>query len=150
MSSLAAGTWGSSRKFPRLSLSHGSHAHDHEIRFVEHHYGATAGPAALQASAPVKAARSDRAVILGLLTLLTFSPCDGFLPVYLGNLVRLDRLCHPERAAGLGDDRRHGRLHVADLVRDRPLRLGLLERYESGALGALILSLGVGIIFLGF
>ena len=30
------------------------------------------------------------------------------------------------------------------------LRLGFLERYESGILGALILFLGVGIIFLGF
>ena len=30
------------------------------------------------------------------------------------------------------------------------LRLGFLERYESGFLGALILFLGVGIIFLGF
>ena len=30
------------------------------------------------------------------------------------------------------------------------LRLGFLERYESGILGALIMFLGVGIIFLGF
>ena len=30
------------------------------------------------------------------------------------------------------------------------LRLGFLERYESGILGSLILFLGIGIIFFGF
>jgi nickel/cobalt exporter len=37
-------------------------------------------------SQPTITARSDKAVILGLFALLTFSPCEGFLPVYLSGV----------------------------------------------------------------
>ena len=66
-----------------LTLSHGDHGHGHEIQFEEHAHAA-AGQATTKAAdaggRTTKTAKSDRAVILGLLTLLTFSPCEGFLP----------------------------------------------------------------------
>lgn len=72
----------------RIGLSHGDHAHDHEVRFEEHQHGssATAAAAASGARNGTAPAKSDRAVILSLFTLLTFSPCEGFLPVYLSGI----------------------------------------------------------------
>lgn len=126
----------------RIALSHGDHAHHHDIRFEEHAHGAPAAPAA---------PRSDRAVILGLFMLLTFSPCEGFLPVYLSGIsygwmgfILLSAVLATATIAGM----------VAftwlTLAGIEKLRLEALERYESGILGALILFLGFGIIFLGF
>lgn len=135
----------------RLSLSHVNHAHRHEVRFVEHHHGATADQAALQASPAIKTAPSDRGIILGLFTLLTFSPCEGFLPVYLSGIsygwtgfAILSAVLALATIAGMVV---FTWLTVSGIAR---LRFRLLERYESGILGALILFLGVGIIFLGF
>ena len=56
------------------------HHHEHEeIKEIEHQW-----------SRP----RSDWAVIAGLVALLTFSPCEAFLPVFLtGAKYRLVRLC---------------------------------------------------------
>lgn len=51
---------------------HGSHAHAGS-RHHNHHHGAPR--------------RSDIAVIAGLLALLAFSPCEGFLPVYGAGIV---------------------------------------------------------------
>lgn len=134
-----------------LSLSHGNHSHRHEVRFVEHQHGATLGQAALQANRPVKTAPSDRGVILGLLTLLTFSPCEGFLPVYLSGIsfgwtgfIILSAVLAFATIAGMVV---FTWLTLSGIAR---LRFSVLERYESGALGALILFLGVGIIFWGF
>ena len=135
-----------------LSLSHGDHAHRHEIRFEEHRHAAAAKPAAAVAGQYArKAVKSDRGVILGLFTLLTFSPCEGFLPVYLSGIsygwmgfVVLSAVLAIATVAGMV---LFTWLTMSGMER---LRLGLLERYESGILGTLILFLGVGIIFFGF
>lgn len=132
-----------------LGLSHGDHTHRHEVRFEDHQYAAPATPAV--ARLPAGTVKSDRAVILGLFTLLTFSPCEGFLPVYLSGItygwmgfVVLSAVLAVATVAGMVV---FTWLTVSGMER---LRLGFLERSESGILGALILFLGVGIIFFGF
>lgn len=137
-------------------LSHGDHAHRHKATFEEHHdHGACdhgAKPSAATATPARSAtAKSDRAVILGLFTLLTFSPCEGFLPVYLsgiaygwGGFIMLSLVLALATIAGMLV------FTWLTLAGFEHLRLGFLEKYESGILGALILFLGAGIIFLGF
>lgn len=120
------------------------HGHDHGDRGSNDGHGHAAPKA-------VPAAESDRAVILSLFTLLSFSPCEGFLPVYLsgirygwGGFLMLSGVLALATIAGMVIF-----TWLTLLGMDR-LRLEFLERYESGILGALILFLGVGIIFLGF
>ena len=138
-----------------FALSHGSHAHRHVLRYVEHVH--SAAPSADNMSATRAAggkavtARSDRAVIVSLFTLLTFSPCEGFLPVYLSGItygwsgfVLLSAVLSIATISGMV---LFTWLTMSGIER---LRLEFLERYESGILGGLILFLGVGIIFLGF
>jgi ABC-type nickel/cobalt efflux system permease component RcnA len=134
--------------------SHGHASHDHQ----HHHHGGhdhavDTKPAAAAKPERRKAGkvRSDGAVILGLFTLLTFSPCEGFLPVYLSGIsygwigfVGLSAVLALATIAGMMV---FTWLTISGIER---LRLGFLERYESGILGALILFLGVGIIVLGF
>lgn len=136
----------------RVTLSHGDHAHDHVVRFVEHEHAghghaATAATPASTTSAP----KSDKAVILSLFALLTFSPCEGFLPVYLSGIsfgwIGFFALSAVLAVATVGGMAVFTWLTMAGMER---LRLQFLERYESGILGAVILFLGIGIIFLGF
>lgn len=136
-----------------LGLSHGNHAHRHVVRFEEVQHPASTTPAttARVDQRSTGTVKSDRAVILSLFTLLTFSPCEGFLPVYLSGIkygwtgfVVLSAVLAFATIAGMVI---FTWLTVSGMER---LRLGFLERYESGFLGALILFLGVGIIFLGF
>lgn len=135
-----------------LSLSHGDHVHPYEVQFEEHQHAAAQPAATLKGDQrPSGAVKSDRAVIVGLFTLLTFSPCEGFLPVYLSGIaygwmgfVVLSAVLALATIVGMVV---FTWLTLSGMER---LRLGFLERYESGILGALILFLGVGIIFLGF
>ena len=137
-----------------LGLTHGSYAYDHEVRFEEHQHAAAVQPAAAAVGVdrrPAGPVKSDRAVILGLFTLLTFSPCEGFLPVYLSGIsygwmgfIMLSAVLAFATLAGMVI---FTWLTMSGMER---LRHGFLERYESGILGALILFLGVGIIFFGF
>lgn len=137
-----------------LSLSHGDHAHRHEVRFEEHQHAPPVQPAAIAPAGGPRSAgmvQSDRGIILGLFTLLTFSPCEGFLPVYLSGItygwtgfIVLSAVLAVATIAGMVI---FTWLTMSGMER---LRLGFLERYESGILGGLILFLGVGILFFGF
>jgi len=129
--------------------------HDHHGHAHGEHTQAPAGQAAPKAAdlgeRTTKTAKSDRAVILGLFTLLTFSPCEGFLPIYLSGIsygwagfVILTAVLAVATIAGMVI---FTGLTLSGMGR---LRLGFLEHYESGILGALIVFLGVGIVFLGF
>lgn len=133
-----------------VRLSHGSHAHEHEVQFAEHRHDAVQ-PAADTERGPAMSGRSDGAVILGLLALLTFSPCEGFLPVYLSGIAfgwvgfaLLSMVLAIATVAGMMV------FTWLTLLGVERLRFDLLERYESGILGAIIIFLGLGIIFLGF
>lgn len=134
---------------PHTPAEHGGHGHGGDGGDGDAGAPATAPSAAVQS--PTKSVKSDRAVILGLFALLTFSPCEGFLPVYLSGIAY----------GWLGFAVLSGVLAVATitgmvvftwltLAGLERLQLEFLERYESGILGAVILALGFGIIFLGF
>ncbi|MCA0177243.1 MAG: hypothetical protein LCH73_13330 [Proteobacteria bacterium] len=104
-----------------------------------------------QGRGAVASVGSDRAVIASLFTLLTFSPCEGFLPVYVSG-IRYGWLGFVLLSAVLAVATVAGMLVFTGLTLSgiERLQLDFLERYESGILGALILLLGVGIMFFGF
>ena len=91
--------------------------------------------------------RSDWAVIAGLLTLLTFSPCEAFLPVYLSGLpfgwTGFAILSLVLATATLSGMVLFTWVTLAGLGR---LPLDRLERFESGILGALLCLLGLIVI----
>jgi ABC-type nickel/cobalt efflux system permease component RcnA len=115
---------------------HEHHDHDHS----DHHHDRPHGHAA-----PVAVTRrSDTAAILSLLALLTFSPCEGFLPVYLSGIaygwagfVLLSTILGLATVAGM---MLFTALTLAGLER---LRFAALERYENGIMGGLLCALGV-------
>lgn len=88
--------------------------------------------------------RSDWAVIAGLLTLLTLSPCEAFLPVYLSGLpfgwtgfACLSLVLAAATLSGMV------LFTYATLAGLGQLPLDRLERVESGILGALLCLLGL-------
>lgn len=90
------------------------------------------------------AARSDRAVMLGLLAALTFSPCEGFLPVFVAGVpygwagfLLLSLLLAVATLAGI---LLFTWLTLLGIAR---LRLERLERYENGLVGIVLAALGV-------
>jgi len=140
---------------------HGQHAHDHEHHgHHEHDHthhahdsvphqrdgvpGLTERRDFRTRSAPV----SDRAAIASLLTLLTFSPCEGFLPVYVSAIqfgwTGFLLLSLVLGAATLAGMLLFTSLSLAGLDR---LNLKFLERYESAILGVVLCFLG-GLIIL--
>jgi hypothetical protein len=92
---------------------------------------------------------SDRAAVLALFTLVTLSPCEAFLPVYVSGVrygwlgfVLLSLVLTAATIAGMV------LFTGVSLLGARRLPLGLLERYEAGILGAALCALGVGILIL--
>jgi len=91
--------------------------------------------------------RSDRATVMGLFTMLTFSPCEGFLPVYLsgvkygwGGFALLSLIL------GLGVLAGMLLFTWLTLVGSHRLKLVVLEEYESGIVGVLLVALGLLIV----
>ena len=113
-------------------LRGGGHRHSH-------------GHAAETPPAPV----SDRAVILGLLTLLTFSPCEVFLPVYLSG-VRYGWTGFALLSLVLAGATFAGMLLFTSLAAAglQRFKLDVLERYEGAIVGALLCLLGLAVMFL--
>ncbi|MFN2507773.1 MAG: hypothetical protein ABR589_03260 [Chthoniobacterales bacterium] len=102
-------------------------------------------------NAPPIAARpgaaSDRVAIVSLLTLLTFSPCEAFLPIYAsgvrygwGGFALLTGILSVGTVAGMV------LFTWLTLAGVQKVKLGLLEKYESGLIGALLCAVGVLII----
>jgi ABC-type nickel/cobalt efflux system permease component RcnA len=90
---------------------------------------------------------SDRAAILSLLAFLTFSPCEGFVPFYVSGIrygwagfAVLTAVLSLATVAGMVI---FTSLTLAGLSK---IRLGLLEKYESALMGALLCAVGVFII----
>ena len=90
---------------------------------------------------------SDRAAIMSLLTLLTFSPCEGFLPIYVSGIrygwtgfVLLTVILSVATVAGMI---LFTSLTLAGLGR---IKLGVLEKYESGLIAVLLCAVGVLIL----
>ena len=92
---------------------------------------------------------SDRAAIVALFTLVTLSPCEAFLPVYVSGVhygwpgfLLLSLVLATATILGMVV------FTGVTILGARRLPLGLLERYEAGILGTALCALGVGILFL--
>jgi hypothetical protein len=125
-----------------VQLSHGSHTHSHEVEFEEHDHTESE---AIQP--PPK--RSDWAAIVSLLALLTFSPCEGFLPVYASGVrygwsgfFLLTLILSVATVAGMVV------FTWLTLAGMEKLKLAFLEKYERGIMGGLLCLLGVLVILL--
>lgn len=126
--------------------SHGAHDHEHE-----HSHGETEDNHREHEDEEVKAPprKSDWGAIASLFALLTFSPCEGFLPVYVSGVrfgwsgfVLLTLILS---VATVGGMLVFTWLTLAGMEK---LNLRFLEKYESGIMGALLCVLGIVIIFL--
>lgn len=127
-----------------LQLSHGGHSHDHEVQFEEHAHGGCGQDGGATQPPPRK---SDWAAITSLFALLTFSPCEGFLPVYVSGVrygwsgfFLLTLILSVGTIAGMVV------FTWLTLAGMEKLKLTFLEKYESGVLGALLCLLGVLVI----
>ncbi len=137
-----------------LTLAHGGHGHHYDIQYAEHGdghdhpgHGDDHKDHENCGERPFVSGRSDIAVIIGLLALLTFSPCEGFLPVYLSGIqygwpgfVLLSTILALATMAGMIF---FTWLTLAGMER---LRLHILEKYEAGILGVMLIVLGVIVI----
>lgn len=132
-----------------LQLSHGSHAHTHEGQFEEHDHAHHAHGACDHDSEAVHPPprKSDWAAMVSLLALLTFSPCEGFLPVYVSGVsygwtgfFLLTLILSVATVAGMVV------FTWLTLAGMEKLKLAFLEQYERGVLGGLLCLLGLVII----
>ena len=105
------------------------HAHEHEHE-----------PAAARAP-------SDLAAISSLLALLTFSPCEAFIPVYVSGVrygwqgfALLTVILSVATVAGMLA------FTFLALIGIAQIKLRAFEKYESGVMGALLCLVGVLII----
>lgn len=122
---------------------HHGHEHGHGGQAHGHAHNHDAGAAA---RGPVRYA-SDRAAVASLFMLLAFSPCEGFLPVYLSG-VRYGWAGFALLSAILALGTLAGMMLFTWLTLHgmRRLRLEALERYESEILGAVLVLLGAGVM----
>jgi ABC-type nickel/cobalt efflux system permease component RcnA len=122
----------------------GDHTHDHHAHQHEHaHDEAEIGTISERWSQP----RSDWVVIAGLFALLTFSPCEAFLPVFLIGakygwigFAILSAILAIATVAGMVV---FTWLTLAGVER---LKVRALEKFESGILGGVLCLLGMLII----
>ena len=120
-------------------LREGVHGHDH-------HHGHSHAHHQDHGDAPARRV-SDRAAVMSLLALLTFSPCEGFLPVYFSG-IRYGWAGFALLSAVLAGATLAGMVLFTwlSLHGFKRLRLGALERHEGAILGALLCVLGVAVI----
>lgn len=92
---------------------------------------------------------SDRMAILSLLALLTFSPCEGFLPVYLSG-ISLGWLGFAILSSILAIGTLAGMMlfTTLTLIGMEKLKLAAIEKYEGFIMGSLLCILGLAIIIL--
>lgn len=130
-----------------LSVPHGDHVHAYETRFPD-----SGGKELKEATVDIVTPRSsvsDRVAISSLLTLLTFSPCESFLPVYVSG-VRYGWIGFVVLTAILSIGTVVGMVLFTWLTLSNleKLNLRFLEKYESGIIGGLLCTLGVLIILI--
>ncbi len=123
------------------------HAHHHLFCGHEHAQAGELGHEHHHPSTPVAArpaVSSDRVAITSLLTLLTFSPCEAFLPIYASG-VRYGWTGFALLTAILSVGTVLGMMLFTSLTLAgvQRIKLGLLERYESGLIGSLLCAVGV-------
>ena len=112
------------------------HTHAGELEHEHHH-----------AAPPISArpaAASDRVAITSLLALLTFSPCEAFLPIYASG-VRYGWSGFALLTAILSVGTVAGMVLFTSLTLAgvQKIKLTLLEKYESGLIGGLLCVVGL-------
>ena len=147
---------GHSHAFSRRSHgAHNRHVHHHD----EHEYQSHSHHHEHDKASPISAEKerlahleqppvtSDRVAILSLLALLTFSPCEGFLPVYLTGVkygwvgfVLLSVILAGATITGMVV------FTWLTLMGIEKLNLKRLEKFEAGIMGTLLCALGILII----
>lgn len=136
-----------------ITVAHGHHAHHHEVQFVEHdHCHEHSAPPVQPEKAAVASGRqpnsiSDWGAIGSLFVLLTFSPCEGFLPVYLSGIkygwtgfFLLSAIMAGATLTGMV------LFTWLTLLGLEKLKLKVLEKYEMGILGGLLCVLSLLVI----
>jgi ABC-type nickel/cobalt efflux system permease component RcnA len=121
----------------------GAHGHEHtdEHKHAHEHKHAQGG----KPSVPRR--HSDFAAIVSLLALLTFSPCEGFIPIYVSG-VRYGWRGFALLTAILSIATVAGMLIFTFLALTgiEQIKLRSFEKYESGVMGALLCLVGILII----
>ncbi|PZP55152.1 MAG: hypothetical protein DI586_07760 [Micavibrio aeruginosavorus] len=92
--------------------------------------------------------KSDRAIIIGLLVMLTFSPCEGFLPVYISG-IQYGWFGFILLSSVLGLATLGGMLFFTWLTLKGldHVHVHALEKYETAILGTLLVALGLIMLF---
>ncbi len=128
-----------------MHLLPGSHGHD-DAHEHEGHSHAAGHAHRIMTSKP---RAPDRVVIVGLFTLLTLSPCEAFLPVYLSaarygwtGFALLSVVLAIATIVGMVT---FTALTLAGLEK---INLGLLEKYEGVVLGSVLCLLGIALVVL--
>lgn len=131
-----------------LSVPHGNHVHAYETHFSKRGEQKLTEKT-VEIVAPQRAGISDRVAITSLLALLTFSPCESFLPIYVSG-VRYGWMGFALLTAVLSIATVLGMVAFTWLTLSNleKLNLRFLEKYESGIIGGLLCTLGVLIIVL--
>jgi ABC-type nickel/cobalt efflux system permease component RcnA len=126
---------------------HHQHGHQDHHHHDGHQHAVVLGLTEPHDFTPPRARVSDRTAIISLLTLLTFSPCEGFLPVYVSAIqygwAGFALLSLVLAGATLAGMMLFTSLTLAGLDR---LNLRFLERNESAILGGVLCLLGVLIV----
>jgi nickel/cobalt exporter len=101
----------------------------------------------IEALTSKKKVMSDRVAIFSLLAMLTFSPCEGFLPVYLSGIsygwIGFAILSAILALATLVGMVLFTWLTLAGMEK---MKLEFLEKYESALMGGLLCVLGIAVI----
>ncbi len=121
-----------------------SHAPSEACSDHEHDHGHTHWDEELKDTPLIKADRGDWAAVSGLFVMLTLSPCEGFLPIYLSG-VQFGWLGFVVLSVILAFGALGGMtlLTWLTLIGSDRLRVERFERYEAGLLAALFTVLGV-------
>jgi nickel/cobalt exporter len=132
------------------SHSHREHKHDHEHPHDHHHHDQvdeTIKEEEREIEQDWSRQRSDWAAILGLMALLTFSPCEAFLPVFLTGakygwlgFAVLSTVLAVATVAGMVT------FTWLTLLGLQRLRFKMLEKYEPLIVSAVFCALGILVI----
>lgn len=124
-----------------------THTHLHLFRGHEHGHEHEDGGAPEGLGAEAVRAPSDFAAIVSLLALLTFSPCEAFIPIYVsgvrygwGGFALLTVILSVATVAGMVV------FTFLALAGIQQIKLQSFEKYESGVIGVLLCVVGVLII----
>lgn len=126
------------------------HAHDHHHDHAHGHEHHHAEELIVESDAVTTPAHkvTDRAAIVSLLALLTFSPCEGFLPIYV-SAVRLGWSGFLFSSLVLAVATTMGMMIFTAITLSglHRINLKLIEKYESAILGAVLCLLAFVIVF---